>query len=122
MAFSATFFELFFWGVYLGAPIFIALSLIITSLGLWVGKMESWKTFDSLYWAYITALTVGYGDMRPSTKISKAVSIIIAWCGILFTGLLVAVAVKSASYSYEEHLDQATLKKVEQHIKDNHEN
>lgn len=120
MAFSHTFFELFFWGIYLGAPIFILLSVIITSLGLWAGKIESWNTFDALYWAYITALTVGYGDMRPTTRPSKVISIIIGWCGILFTGLLVSLAVKASSVAYEQHISPETIKFIEQSIKNNH--
>ena len=116
MDFSITFFQLFFWGMFLGAPILSVLCVLISGFGLIVGRMEKWNAFDSLYWAYITALTVGYGDIRPTKKSSKSISIIIAWCGIMFTGLLVAIAVKSASSAFEIHMDPVFIQHIEQRI------
>lgn len=116
MDFSITFFQLFFWGIVLGAPILSVLCVLISALGLIVGRIENWKPFDSLYWAYITALTVGYGDIRPTKKATKTISIIIAWCGIMFTGLLVAIAVKTASTAFEMHMDPVLMQHIEQRI------
>ncbi len=101
MEFSITFFQLFFIGVYLGLPLLAVLGFVIAGLGLIVGRIESWSRFDALYWAFITALTVGYGDIRPIKKPSKVLAVVIAWTGILFTGLLVAIAVKTASTTLE---------------------
>lgn len=116
MDFSITFFQMFFWGLVLGFPILSVLALVISGLGLLVGRLENWKTFDALYWSYITALTVGYGDIRPSRKTTKGIAIVIAWCGIMFTGLLVAIAVKAASEAFEVHMDPAFMLHIEQHI------
>ena len=116
MDFSITFFQLFFWGIFLGLPILSVLCVLISGLGLIVGRIEKWKAFDALYWAYITALTVGYGDIRPTKKSSKSISIVIAWCGIMFTGLLVAIAVKSASSAFEIHMDPALMPHIAQRI------
>ena len=116
MDFSLTFFQLFFWGVFLSAPILSVLCVLISGLGLIVGRIEKWKPFDALYWAYITALTVGYGDIRPTHKRSKAMAIIIAWFGIMFTGLLVAIAVKTASATFEMYMDPVLMDHIEQRI------
>ncbi len=116
MDFSITFFKLFFWGIYLAFPILFVVSLIIISIGLIVGRIESWSKFDAVYWAFITALTVGYGDLRPVRKSSKIFSIIIAWCGITLTGLLVAIAVKTASTAFQMHIDPSILQSIEQSI------
>ena len=116
MDFSITFFQLFFWGMILIAPILTMLCGLIMGLGLLVGRNEHWPSFDSLYWAFITALTVGYGDIRPIKKTSKVLSIVIAWCGITLTGLLVAIAVKSASTAFEIHMDPILMQHIEERI------
>ena len=77
MDFTVTFIKIFFWGVYLTYPIILAIIVIIISLGLIVGRIESWTKFNSIYWSFITALTVGYGDMKPISKASKILSIIL---------------------------------------------
>lgn len=117
MAFSITFLELFVWGIYLMLPLIILLLSIITTLGLIVGRIESWTKFNSLYWALITALTVGYGDIRPLTRKSKVLSVIIAITGIIFTGLIVAMTVEMASLAFDRHVDPDILKIIEKNYK-----
>ena len=81
-------------------PLLAFLALIILVLGLVVGAIESWPRFDSVYWAFITATTVGYGDIRPKLRVSRMLSILIALIGVTFTGLLVALAINAASSSF----------------------
>jgi voltage-gated potassium channel len=76
------------------------LALIILLLGLIVGAIESWPRFDSVYWAFITATTVGYGDIRPKLRVSRMLSILIALIGLTFTGILVALAIDAATLSF----------------------
>jgi Ion channel len=78
------------------------LALIIAFLGMVVGMLESWPRFDSVYWAFITATTVGYGDIRPIQGFSKILSILIALIGVTFTGILVALAINSATLSFRD--------------------
>jgi voltage-gated potassium channel len=79
----------------------LSIALVITLLGQIVGRRESWKRFDALYWAFITATTVGYGDIRPMSRLSKGLSVIIALVGMIFTGIMVALAVNSVSVAYD---------------------
>lgn len=104
MDFSITFIQLFSKGIYLISPLLIMLCLIIVALGLIAGRVESWTKFDALYWAFITALTVGYGDIRPLMKRSKILAVIIAWLGIMLAGLLVALTVEIASRAFQIHI------------------
>ena len=85
-----------------GAPLFLALALIIASLAVFVGRREGWSVGDSLYFGFITALTVGYGDMRPSYGLGKFLAIVIALVGMITTGIVVALAVESTSLSWDE--------------------
>ena len=44
----------------------LTLAAIVTALGQVVGKKEGWSRFDGLYWSFIAATTVGYGDYLNS--------------------------------------------------------
>jgi hypothetical protein len=61
------------------------------------GKQEGWSRFDSVYWSFITATTVGYGDVRPVKRKSKILAVIIAFLGLTLTGIVIAVAVQAAT-------------------------
>jgi hypothetical protein len=76
-------------------PVFLMLILVIALLGLITGVREGWNIVDSLYYAFITALTIGYGDFSPSYPLTKIIAIVIGLFGFLFTGVLVAIAVES---------------------------
>jgi voltage-gated potassium channel len=69
--------------------------------------MEGWSSFDSFYWSFITATTVGYGDLRPELRGSRILSILIALVGLTLTGILIAVAVHAATIALAAH-DAAT--------------
>jgi len=88
------------------------------ALGQVVAHIEKWHWFDGLYWAFITATTVGYGDIRPLKKRSKILSIFIAFIGLMFTGIIVAVAVNSTSVAIEKQGDAGIIEKIKKEIED----
>jgi len=100
---TTTFLREFVFELWLTSPLLLGLALAVTALGQVVGKQEGWSPFDSFYWSFITATTVGYGDMRPETKASRILSIVIALTGWMFTGILVAVAIHSATSALAAH-------------------
>jgi len=110
MEFTLTFAKLFLYSIYLASPLISALLLIIILLGQRVGKKESWTRFDALYWSFVTATTLGYGDFRPTRKISKILTVLITFTGIIFTGIIVAIALHSATVVFESHRDIDALK------------
>ena len=85
------------------------LGLVIVVLGLWVSQIEKWNRFDALYWSFITATTVGYGDIRPLQKLSKVLSVLIAIVGMMLTGLIIAITIRTATIAFEKHADVQTI-------------
>lgn len=59
-------------------------------LGAWVfSNIEGWLFLDAFYWADVTLLTVGMGDMSPSTNLGRGLLFPFAIGGILMVGLVV---------------------------------
>ena len=85
----------FLLGLAYAAPVLILLAALIVAMGRVVAKREGWSHFDGQYWAYITALTVGYGDLHPTRKLSKVLATFIATVGIVFTAIIVAAALRA---------------------------
>ena len=98
-----TFLKQFFVGLWLTLPLLLSLALAITVLGLAVGRQEGWPRLDSIYWSFITATTVGYGDIRPLRTKSRVVAIIVAFLGLTLSGIIIAVAVQAATLALGMH-------------------
>ncbi|MFL5454570.1 MAG: potassium channel family protein [Myxococcales bacterium] len=89
----------FFGGLFDGLrvvwPILSALVVLIVVLGLIVGLIERWSVQESIYFAFVSGLTIGYGDLAPAYLASRMLAIAIGLCGVLITALFAAVAVKA---------------------------
>jgi len=104
MQFTLSFLQFFFQGLYLISPLLLFFAVIICGLGLISGKIEGWNKINSLYWAFVTATTVGYGDIRPSSKRVKGIAIVLAIIGMMFTGIIIAATVHTASLAFDIHI------------------
>lgn len=102
MKFLLDFVEIYVKGVVYLWPIVLVLLGIIAGLGLRIGHLERWSAVDALYFAFITATSVGYGDFHPTRHRSKWLAIIIALAGILLTGLIVAVGLEAVAHAFRE--------------------
>jgi len=100
---TTRFFKEFLYGLWLTFPLLLSLAVVVTVLGQAVGKLEGWSSFESFYWSFITATTVGYGDVRPTKRASRILAIAIALVGFTLTGILVAVAVHAATIALAVH-------------------
>jgi hypothetical protein len=76
-------------------PVLSGLLLWMAVLGVAVGVLEGWRLSDSLYFAFVTGLTIGYGDLVPKHPMSRTLAIVIGFTGILLTGLVAAIAVRA---------------------------
>ena len=76
-------------------PILSALLTVIVALGVLIGVIEGWSVQDSIYFAFVSGLTIGYGDLAPKTLLTRALAILIGVCGVLLTALVAAIAVRA---------------------------
>ncbi|MGA7874827.1 MAG: potassium channel family protein [Desulfoferrobacter sp.] len=80
-------------------PVFLTLLMLIMLLGVITGFGEGWTIGNAVYYAFITAFTIGYGDLAPTHPMTKMISVVIGLLGFLFTGILVAIAVESVRWT-----------------------
>ena len=76
-------------------PILSTFVGLMVALGVVVARLEGWPMIDGVHFAFVTGLTVGYGDLVPKLLISRAIAIALGFSGILLTGLVAAISVYS---------------------------
>ena len=84
-----------FTGLRVVWPILSVLLGLIIGLGLIVGTVEGWSVHESIYFAFVSGLTIGYGDLAPKSLLTRVLAILIGVCGVLMTALVAAIAVKA---------------------------
>ena len=68
---------------------------------------EGWSYLDSFYFSVITLTTVGYGDLSPSTPLSKIFTMFYLMVGI---GIIVAFVNKIASDALSRRAEKVNKK------------
>src|SRR5262245_53172000 len=76
-------------------PVLSALIILMMTLGVLAGIREGWSLQESLYFSFVTGLTIGYGDVVPKHLLSRVLAVAIGATGIVTTGLVAAVAVSA---------------------------
>jgi voltage-gated potassium channel len=67
-----------------------------------IAYFEHMKITDSLYFAFVTAFTIGYGDIAPVTAGGRIVSLLVGLLGLIFTGIIVAIATRSLARTFRD--------------------
>ena len=92
-------FALMSW--HLRAVYLVLLTLILVG-ALAIARLEDLPLGASIYFSFITGLTVGYGDIVPHTAAGRFVAVLLGFIGILFTGVVVAVTVRAVREAWDE--------------------
>src|SRR5262245_8407034 len=74
-------------------PILSVLVSGIVLAGAAVAVLEGWPLANGVYFAFVTGLTIGYGDLVPKHALARVLAIAIGLAGVLLIGLITAVAV-----------------------------
>ena len=99
--------------------VFFLMLLSISSTALYLvegGIQVGFATIpDALWWAIVTATSVGYGDVVPLTPLGKFFGGITAMLGIMLYSMLTAVFATGFSEEFKKHIS-----KHRQNAKSNH--
>lgn len=88
-------------------PVFSGILAIVLGLGLIVAHFEKWPWGDGLYFAMITALTIGYGDLVPTTGLTRFLAVVLGVLGLLSTAILAALSVHAMRTTIKNAQGQA---------------
>ena len=76
-------------------PILSGILVVMAGCGFVVGRIESWGIGESLYFTFVTGLTIGYGDLTPKHVVGRLLAIVIAFAGVVLIGLVAAMSVQA---------------------------
>ena len=82
--------------------VLVVLNLLIVCGGIAIWFVEKIELERAIYFAFITALTIGYGDITPETTIGHILSVLIGLIGMIFVGLIVAIASRALAETVKE--------------------
>lgn len=89
----SAFFRALMVGLGVTWPVMSILLSLQAVLGAAVGMIEGWGAWTGVYFACVTGLTVGYGDLTPSSTLTRFMAMIIGVLGVVTSGVVVALAV-----------------------------
>ena len=113
MKFSIDFSKAFVVFLRHSLPIWGGIAILITLMGLLIAWLEQELSVGSaIYFAWVTGTTVGYGDLTPSLGVTRILAIIVAILGIVFTGIIVAMAIEAAKIAVENNSSLQAFKKA----------
>lgn len=78
------------------------LLLVLALCALVLMAAEDLALGEALYLTAITGLTVGYGDIAPTTTVGRIVSVLIGFVGVIYVGIVVAVATRALAQAVAE--------------------
>ena len=74
------------------AGLMLVLGVVVTFGGALIARFDGISLGNGIYFAFITALTVGFGDLVPKSGAAKIITIILALIGLIVLGIVVAVS------------------------------
>ena len=87
-------------------PILSGLLSVMVALGIVIGLLEDWSILDSIYFAFVSGLTIGYGDFAPTQPLARVLAIGIGLTGVLLVGLIVAIGVRALEVTSKRHREE----------------
>lgn len=93
----------------------LALCLLILGLGgmgFWLVEPDVHTLSDGLWLAFTTAATVGYGDLVPTTMLSRAFAVVVVMLGLAVLSLVTASVAAMLVESDEREVQRELLHEI----------
>lgn len=91
--------------------VYISISILILSATIY-SYTEHVNFWQSIWWAVVTATTVGYGDISPTTTLGKIAAMILMFVGIGFIGTLTSAITSFFSNEDKQKSDNDILEQI----------
>ncbi len=104
------FLQHFFGALYFVRGAMLAFLLLLLACAIVVAAAEGMSLGNAMYFVLITALTVGYGDIVPTTMWGRIASLAAGVLGLLGFGIIVAVNTRALKESVEEKIREHNTK------------
>ena len=82
--------------------VLVILNLLIFGGGIGIWMVEDIELEPAIYLAFITGLTIGYGDIHPVTTLGHVICVLIGFVGTVFVGIVVAIATRALAETFKE--------------------
>jgi hypothetical protein len=80
----------------------LAVVVVIVSGIVFYSLAEGWSIADSLYFTVIALTTIGFGDLAPTTTVSRLFTVLYAVIGVGLIGTLVHLVVTDAQQAIKK--------------------
>lgn len=87
-------------------PIIIYVAFIITVGAVLYHWLEGWSWVDSFYFVVITLTTIGYGDLTPTTPLTKLITIFYGVNGVIVLLMLFDVIRNQRRWRITERINR----------------
>lgn len=88
------------------------LILGLGGLGFWLVEPEVHTLSDGLWLAFTTAATVGYGDLVPTTMLSRGFAVVVVLIGLAVLSLVTASVAAMLVETEERQIERDLLREI----------
>jgi potassium channel subfamily K len=78
--------------------------------------IEGWRFVDGLYWANVTILTIGFGDLYPQTDLGRGLLIPYSIAGIIMLGLVITSIFRSVDEMGQKNIVRLHYEKERERV------
>ena len=82
--------------------VLLALIALVVISAVVISPIENLPFGETLYFTFITGLTIGYGDIVVKTPLARLLAVLLGLIGIIFTGIMVAGAIRAVEKSLKD--------------------